>query len=293
MKIIHMHAEHFEPFDTDQSGERISVKHVETWIKAALEAPFTPSIFFSSQGIPLQNKKVISEEAEIIALLKDAGMDLHIHIHHPVDGLGDERLLKAVLQETKDRGFVSHNDKWAFVHGCWALQGSDRSICQIDNELSVLYQYGCRADMTFPPGRAWCRPDRVLAPYFAIPAAGPKAYDRPESDPILLSGLPPWEHEGRILIWNTAISMDKMSFDILATNSIEPNSLCETWLNTCPDIEGTIYIKTHSHPLNPVYWPNSAKTVGPVANQQIHMLIDGLKRRCECFNSIPVSSVLR
>jgi len=89
---------------------------------------------------------------------------------------------------------------WCFVHGCWALQASDPTICTITDEIKRLHDQGCRGDFSFPAGRRKCDPAR-LHPYTILPTVGVRAYDFRRAEPRSV-------HEYRIaarrfLIWNS------------------------------------------------------------------------------------------
>jgi hypothetical protein len=73
---------------------------------------------------------------------------------------------------------------WFFIHGNWALNGSDRNVCTIDDEILVLQSRGCRGDFSFPaePPHASANPVTYAEPSFVAPFKGAKCYDAPEAD---------------------------------------------------------------------------------------------------------------
>ena len=141
-----------------------------------------------------------------------AGSDheLQIHIHHenftfnhshkaPISqeyfGTADSRLhederfslaVKLWLQTLRDESGLPI-DKWFFVHGLWALNGSDANVCHLVREIEIMMRHGCLGDFTFPAGRVHVNP-RLEVPYFAKPVAKPKGYDLQECEPEFAYG---------------------------------------------------------------------------------------------------------
>jgi hypothetical protein len=137
-----------------------------------------------------------------------SGAEFHLHVHHedlipcteswgtvalevarrvPEEHYGDllELHVRANLDQLA-RDTSVPLEQWALIHGKWALNGSDRNVCTIDDELSRLKVLGCWGDFTFPAGRRHCTP-RWNAPFTVRPMTASKAYDRLNAD-VRLSG---------------------------------------------------------------------------------------------------------
>ena len=73
--------------------------------------------------------------------------------------------------------------QWFFVHGLWALQGSDENVCRISDEIGILMREGCKGDFTFPAGRVTLYP-KIEIPYFCDAIDRIRGYDgSPSSNP--------------------------------------------------------------------------------------------------------------
>src|SRR6266404_905618 len=139
-------------------------------------------------------------------LVIDGQHEMHLHVHHewwtrndshfdsPVSHWVKAHSTAELDQQRLDLFFslatssIAHEigapfNRWGFVHGNWALAGSDRRICQIQNELSMIMRHGGFGDFSFPAGRSICDP-QIESPFTCLPLDVERAYDRPEADPL-------------------------------------------------------------------------------------------------------------
>ena len=299
-RVVHFHCDHFEPFRADKSGTRIGLEHVQSWNSYRQAHPLgtAPSLFLHTKGIcyvpnPDEARKVklhkagdiyfadssvAPEEQEIYAFLREQeGLDFQVHLHHeywtasnctamPRDAARDAERIRAALRlnlayYAKHLGTPSTNWGWGFVHGCWALNASDRDICNITSELMVLHALGCRADFSFPAGRPWCDP-AFKRPFTVIPFDAERCYDRQEARPRMLTpGGNAWTPD-RILIWSCDTPTGYLSLDCLVDQGdAEPmaNAAAAAWAASCPTIGDTLYIKTHGHSLRWTVWEDAKR----------------------------------
>ncbi len=95
--------------------------------------------------------------------------EFEVHLHHD----GDTRTsLREKLEETL-AGFARHGllpvvqgkARWCFIHGNWCLANARRDgrMCGVDDELTLLWELGCYADMTFPSAPDESQPSWVNA----------------------------------------------------------------------------------------------------------------------------------
>jgi hypothetical protein len=71
---------------------------------------------------------------------------------------------------------------YAFIHGNWALCNSrpDGSWCGVNNEIEILLETGCYADMTFPSAPSATQPPIINRIYFAKDRPGqPRSHEYP------------------------------------------------------------------------------------------------------------------
>jgi len=99
-----------------------------------------------------------------------------VHLHHDNDTADNlRRTLNEFTATLHDRHGLLRRDpatgqlQWVFIHGNWALDNSrpDGRWCGVDNELDVLYETGCVADMTMPSAPSDTQTRRINSIYFA------------------------------------------------------------------------------------------------------------------------------
>jgi hypothetical protein len=298
-EIVCFHCDHFEPFRVDLSGKRTGPEHVRYWLEQTEKHEFSrhASIFFSSQrfcvmpdGKPgphhlpgdtfqFTDSSMREEDAEIAAMVWDY-RDFHIHIHHEFwtsgeitatepDPPGDSARLDYILRLLLEyyHGLGIQPGKWAFVHGCWALNASDRDICCIEDEIQILMRHGCVADFSFPAGRHWCDPQRKH-PIIIKPVTGRKCYDLPEAE-----AYPAQPHqcipENRFFIWNSGVSGVNSSLDNIASGTLSPTRAAIEQINHGPVFDGVLYVKTHCHSMWWEHWNGPDDSNSPLLNDNV------------------------
>jgi len=156
-------------------------------------------------------------------------------------------------------------DRWFFIHGQWALNGSDNASCAITNEIEVLMRNGCLGDFTFPAGHRMVNP-RIQAPYFCRPVDAPKGYDRPEAEPEIAAGNA-GAAARKFFVWACAADSLHCSLDYMSEAS--RRHLDNTEKAATALIEGsyradhTLFIKTHAHSMHSFYFVHAALPVFP------------------------------
>jgi hypothetical protein len=97
----------------------------------------------------------------ILAEMQSDGLgETEVHLHHGVEKPDTADHLRKVLTEFRDTLVEKHkllsydargNRRYAFVHGNLALANSCAGrFCGVDNEMRVLHETGCYADLTLP-----------------------------------------------------------------------------------------------------------------------------------------------
>ncbi|MGH6979766.1 MAG: hypothetical protein ACREFC_01030, partial [Stellaceae bacterium] len=170
-------------------------------------------------------------------------------------------------------------DKWFFIHGNWALNGSDRDVCTIADEMQRLRRLGCLGDFTFPAGRPHCDP-RYVEPVFVRPVIGLKAYDLPEADAVPAHGCRDGADEGRFFIWSSALKANGSSIDYY---SAEVRKRCENpaaWLDEIVAKgvvkDGTLFVKTHAHSMYIDYYDGVRRPILPHLYPGVQNLLGAL-----------------
>lgn len=111
------------------------------------------------------------ELLETTAAMQEEGLgEVEVHLHHGLDGPDTAENLRKSLIEFRDVLAADHRclsrwdgegePKYAFVHGNLALANSAGGrYCGVDEEMEILADTGCYADMTLPSA-----PDRTQVP---------------------------------------------------------------------------------------------------------------------------------
>lgn len=193
------------------------------------------------------------------------------------DGLRFEFAIGQWLDSAR-REFGYEPERWFFVHGLWALNGSDPEGCTIYDEIGRLMRWGCRGDFTFPAGRPHCDP-RFEAPYFCAPAVGPKSYDSPAAEPEFA-----WGNEAaathKFFVWNSPIKATAASLD-WGSASVrkrfgEPGALAREIVSESFSWDGVLFIKTHAHSMHRANRDSNGRHVPPHCYSPIRDLYGAL-----------------
>lgn len=237
----------------------------------------------------------------------DSQYEFHIHIHHEKwtrnkSDFGEvsrwvnahstaeedsQRLDDAIprIKAIVENDIGESLDQWAFVHGNWALNASDPTICCIEDEIALLMKHGCFGDFTFPAGRRRCEPTILLEPYTCLPTTGVKAYDSEESSPIVVGPGTSAFDEGRFFIWNSRLKADFSSLDYYSERNRKCFSDAETfvhsWLEKAVVIDRVLYIKTHAHSLKWEYRIGRSQNPIPHLYPPVLRIFDVLEKACE------------
>ena len=188
--ILFAIVDHFEPLHGDAPHD-VGARRVQAW---ADRYPPLAAAFHDADGRHPQHTFFYPVEQyqpdllEPLAALCGRGFgEVEVHLHHDRDDAEHlRRLLRdfaAVLHErhgllTRD---ASGAIRYAFIHGNWALSNSlpDGAWCGVDDELAVLCDTGCYADMTLPAAPSAAQTTTVNQIYYAVGAPrGPRAHDR-------------------------------------------------------------------------------------------------------------------
>ena len=116
--------------------------------------PFRHTYFYPAEQF---HKTLIDRLAEHC---HDGWGEVEIHLHHGVDAPDTSEATRRVLVDFRDelasRGCLARwngqgSPRYAFVHGNWALANSaDGRYCGVDDEMAILAETGCYADLTLP-----------------------------------------------------------------------------------------------------------------------------------------------
>jgi len=178
--------------------------------------------------------------------------------------------LEAIRQETD-----LPLKRWFFVHGLWALNASDPTVCHITDELQILLRNGGLGDFTFPAGRP--NVDPVLeTPYFVRPVDAPRAYLLPQADPELAFGNGRAARD-KFFIWASEIRHRGSSIDYFSDHVAQAlkdgPAFARRVLEQSYVADGTLYFKTHGHSMHTNYWREDEPVIFPHQHPAIRRMM--------------------
>ncbi len=171
-------ADHYEPFGGGVGREAAHAR-VARWMK---HYPEVAARHRDSFGNPPRHtffypaEEYDPELLDRLRELRDRGLgDVEVHLHH--DGDTAENFRRTIEEFTRTlherHGFLradaSGRPTFCFIHGNWALDNSrpDGRWCGVDNEIQVLVETGCVADMTMPSAPSDTQTRTINSIYFA------------------------------------------------------------------------------------------------------------------------------
>jgi hypothetical protein len=194
-------ANHFEPefiagapggfADLDERERR-----VDTW---CLEYSKLVDPWRDADGLPLRHTYFYPAEhydkglIERLAAHCRAGWgEIEVHLHHGIRAPDTAENTRRTLLDFRDalasHGCLSYLDdegspRYAFVHGNWALANSAGGrFCGVDDEMQILADTGCYADMTLPSAPDASQTVKINALYECGPPLNKRAPHRKGRD---------------------------------------------------------------------------------------------------------------
>ncbi|MFO0877263.1 MAG: hypothetical protein U0840_07795 [Gemmataceae bacterium] len=181
-------ADHFEPRFRNPSPEEAS-ERVHRWRE---EYPRNLGRFRDSDGrMPRHTFFFPAEEyapeyiETLIDLCAQGHGEVEVHLHHDADTPGQlrEKIVQFRDRLANQHGLLARHRQtgevaYGFIHGNWALCNSapDGRFCGVNNELDVLRETGCYADLTMPSAPSPTQPPKLNCIYYAVDRK-----DRPRS----------------------------------------------------------------------------------------------------------------
>lgn len=172
-------ADHYEPYGLGADRDRAHAR-VARWVR---EYPPLAAKHRDSFGNPPRHSYFYPAEEydpellDALAGLRDRGLgDVEVHLHHDNDTAENFRRTMTEFARTlhERHGFLAREPGtgrilYTFIHGNWALDNSrpDGRWCGIDNELAILVETGCVADMTMPSAPSDTQVSTINSIYFA------------------------------------------------------------------------------------------------------------------------------
>jgi hypothetical protein len=253
-------ADHFEPFHkTDRAG---GVERMKRWLK---EYPESIKPWMGLEGLHPRHTHFFPIEqydAEVVEMLRElcalTGSETEVHLHHKDDTSASFReKMKRGIDQLREHGFLSPSGEFCFVHGDWALANChpEGKHCGVDDEIAILKELGCIADLTFPSAPSPTQPKRVNSIHYLSGRPlheGPdaKAGVKPPADRLLtIQGITAMRWSKRK--WGLLPSLENS--DLTKANPPTPDRW-KLWLKHAPRVHGKenwAFVKLHSHGATP------------------------------------------
>lgn len=276
-------ANHFEPSYNLRGGGfglDAQMARVEDWCE---QARSIGEAIRDHDGTPFRHTNFYPGEQyygplldQLAALQSEGFGEVEIHLHHGVDRPDDSENLRRALETFRDQLAHEHRclsrvnedgpPMYAFVHGNWALANSAHGrYCGVDDEMRILAETGCYADLTLPSAPDVSQVPRLNAIYQCghplgerMPhRSGPglKVGSRPITLPIILTGP-------LVLDWGRrqkyGIPLPKLDNGALIENYPLDASRLEHWRRARICVGGRpdwIFIKLYCHGFFPADQP--------------------------------------
>jgi len=190
--------------------------------------------------------------------------EIEVHIHHDNDTSENFRQTLESFTELlhQEHGAFSRNKvsgklEYCFIHGNWSLCNSrpDGRWCGVNDELVILNETGCYADMTFPSAPSDTQPSKINTIYYAKDKPGkPKSHN---SGVNVTVGGEAWG-DLMIIPGPLALNLNNRKKGIFpqiensdVRQSMPPtNDRVDLWVNSGIHVKGKpewIFVKVHTH----------------------------------------------
>jgi hypothetical protein len=257
--ILFALCDHYEPLWAG-AHDHVGRARVDTWVERypALDE------FRDSNGRPPRHGWFFPGEEyrpyflDQLAVLARRGFgEVEVHLHHD----GDTAATLAPRLTEHLRTFAEHGHlsrvngafRWAFIHGNWSLANGrpDGRWCGVDDELVMLHQLGCYADLTFPSAPDPCQPDQVNVIYWPTgDLTRRRSYERGERARV---GA---HHDDRLLMITGPLGFARKGLGVRLENGAltgaDPPTAARvaSWIDQAIHIAGRpewVFVKVHTH----------------------------------------------
>ncbi|HEY0003488.1 MAG TPA: hypothetical protein VGB17_01665 [Pyrinomonadaceae bacterium] len=272
-------ADHFEPSimpETPHLHASLSEqeRRLEEWCRSY------PKIFDAwrdAEGLPFRHTYFSPAEQYHKTLVQrlaehcqEGWGEIEIHLHHGLDAPdtaeNTRRLLLWFRDTLVEHGCLSRwNDegeaRYAFVHGNWALANSAGGrFCGVDQEMQILSETGCYADLTLPSAPSPAQVSKINALYecsLPLDQSAPHRRGRnlrtgqpPQTFPLIIQGPLGLNFAHRA----AGLPLPKIENAAL-TGAYPPNiERLKLWRQIAVAVEGQpdwVFIKLHCHGMDP------------------------------------------
>lgn len=278
--LIFVLADHFEPSIMPEDGRAHAPlaeqeRRVNRW---CCEYPLAVEPWRDQEGRPFVHTYFFPAEQydrglvdRLASHCHEGWGELEIHLHHGMDAPDTAENTRRQLLEFRDALVFNHGSlcytdgsdqpRYAFVHGNFALANSAGGYaCGVDNEMEILSETGCYADLTMPT--AAFHPAQISKVNSLYECALPLNAQAPHRKGRDLHLNRPLEKFPIIVQGPLMLDFDKHArnrvgrFENAALTGANPPSLrrLQRWKQAGISVEGRpdwIFIKLHCHSMDP------------------------------------------
>jgi len=191
--------------------------------------------------------------------------DVEVHLHHDNDTADNFRsVINQYVHTLHERHGLLRKDPitgriiYCFIHGNWALDNSrpDGRWCGVDNEIDILVETGCYADMTMPSAPSDTQTRKINSIYFSRGQPG----HRKSHDSGRDAGIGDWGEPGELLLIQGPLTLNWKEAKLGIIPKIESAELSHDapptphrvrlWADCGICVKGAeehVFIKIHTH----------------------------------------------
>ncbi|WP_265570674.1 hypothetical protein [Sphingomicrobium nitratireducens] len=172
-------------------------------------------------------------------------------------------------------------DRWLFVHGNWGLNGSDRNVCEIDDEILRLQALGCQGDFTFSgePFVAHCNPD-FHHPAWIVPGERQRCYSREGADARAAQAQGEDPGADRFFLWSSRPDRMVCALDYrypdVAPNLADPEGWARDVVDASVTIGDTLYVMTYGHSMHGAHGEGVDDIVFPHEHPGVRAMLESV-----------------
>ncbi len=293
-------ADHFEPAilpgtDGARADRSEQERRLERWCR---EYPKVVRDWRDADGLPFRHTYFYPAEQYDQGLIdrlaehcQTGWGEIEIHLHHGVEAPDTSENTRRQLLEFRDalaeHGCLSRLDgsgppRYAFVHGNWALANSAQGrYCGVDDEMQILAETGCFADLTLPAAPSAAQIAKINALYECSLPLDQRAPHRrgrdlqcgraPEILPLVIQGPLMLDFAKRKRGWPVP------GIENGALTASNPPTLQRLWLwqKAAITVQGRpnwLFIKLHCHGMDP---RDDGAMLGAPMRQFLRQLAEG------------------
>jgi hypothetical protein len=220
--------------------------------------------------------------------------EVEVHLHHGLTAPDTTASTRRVLEEFRDalveHGCLSRWDgagmaRYAFIHGNWTLANSgDGTLCGVDDEMLLLAETGCYADMTLPSAPNPAQTAKINSLYECAQPLDRRAAHRwgrdlqrgklPHTFPLIVQGPLGFDFSRR----KSGLPLPRIENSEVTTKHPPTTDRLKLWQQAAITVRGRpdwLFIKLHCHGMDP---RDDQAMLGGLMQRFLEELTDGMRQ---------------